>query len=60
MRRRDRRGVADDEDGAFAFCVDTDGDEDGAVKDLAAVADFFVVGVDAKLGVRRRVGQCIC
>ena len=53
-------GDADSENGALAVGADTHGDEDGAVKDLAAVADFFVVGVDAKLGVRRRVGQCIC
>ena len=43
-------GDTDTEDGAFALGVDVDGDEDGAVEDLAAVADFFVAGVEGAIG----------
>ena len=43
-------GDTDTEDGAFALGVDADGDEDGAVEDLAAVADFFVAGVEGDIG----------
>jgi transposase-like protein len=43
-------GGADTENGAFPIGADPDGDEDGAVQELAALSDFFVSGVQDHLG----------
>jgi hypothetical protein len=43
-------GGADTENGAFPIGADPDGDEDGAVQELAAVSDFFVSGVQDHVG----------
>ena len=43
-------GDADAEDGALAVGADAHGDEDGAIDDMAAVADLFVAGVDMDIG----------
>ena len=39
------QGDADAEDRAFPIEVDADGDKDGAVQELAALADLFVSGI---------------
>ena len=43
-------GGADAENGAFPIGADPDGDEDGAVQELAALSDFFVSGVQDHVG----------
>ena len=43
-------GDADAEDGALALGSDAQGNEDGAVAELAVVADFFVTGVEHEIG----------
>jgi len=43
-------GNADTEDRAFAIGADPDGDEDGAIDKLTAVADFFVTGIEDDIG----------
>ena len=43
-------GDADSENGALAVGADTQGDEDGAVDEMAAEADLFVAGVDEDIG----------
>jgi hypothetical protein len=40
------QGDAGAEDGTFAIGPDAQGNQDGAVEDLAALADFFVAGVN--------------
>ena len=44
-------GGTDAEDGAFAIGADADGDERGAVAQEATVADFFITGVEDKIGI---------
>ena len=48
-------GDADAEDGAFAIGADADGDEHGAVAQEAAVAHFFIAGIEdeVRAGVQR-------
>ena len=41
---------ADSENGALAVGADTQGDENGAVDEMAAEADLFVAGVDEDIG----------
>ena len=65
-------GDADAEDGAFAIGADPQGHQDGAVEQLAAVADLFVAGVEdqvgssfpgddpARIGVRHRAWRHRC
>jgi hypothetical protein len=43
-------GGADTENGAFPIGADPDGDEDGAVQELATLSDFFVSGVQDHVG----------
>lgn len=43
-------GDAEAENGAFAEGIDAEGDEDGAIHQTAAVADFFVTGVEHQIG----------
>jgi hypothetical protein len=43
-------GDAHAEDGALAFGSDAQGNEDGAVAELAVVADLFVTGVEDEIG----------
>ena len=43
-------GDADTEDGLLAVGADGHGDEDGAIDEMAAVADLFVAGVDEDIG----------
>jgi len=43
-------GDAHTEDGALACGRDAQGDEDGAVAELAVVADFFVAGIEDQIG----------
>ena len=45
-------GDADAQDGAFALGLDAQGDEHGAIQELAALADFFVAGVEHQVGKR--------
>ena len=40
------QGDADAQDGAFAIGADAQGDEHGAIEDLATLADFFIAGVN--------------
>jgi len=40
------QGDADAENGALAVGADTQGDEDGAIDEMPAVADLFVTGVE--------------
>ena len=40
----------DTEDGSFSIGADSDGDENGAVQELAALADLFVSGVQDQIG----------
>ena len=40
------QGGADAQDGAFAIGADTQGDEHGAIEDLAALTDLFITGVN--------------
>ena len=56
MDFRFAQGDADSEDGAFAIGPDAQGNQDGTVEDLAALADFFVAGIqkDARQGGRGR------
>ena len=44
-------GGADTENGAFPIGADPDGDENGAVQELAALSDFFVSGVQDHVGI---------
>ena len=44
------QGDADAEDRAFPIEVDADGDKDGAVQELAALADLFVSGIQDDIG----------
>ena len=44
-------GDADAQDGTLAFGRDAQGDEDGAVAELAVVADFFVTSVEHQIGI---------
>src|ERR1035438_7159005 len=41
---------ADAQDGAFALGVNAQGDEDGAIQELAPVADLFVAGIEHQVG----------
>jgi hypothetical protein len=50
MHLRFTEGDAHAEDGALAFGRDAQGDEDGAVAELAVVADFFVAGIEHQIG----------
>src|ERR1035438_6914201 len=43
-------GDADAQDGAFTFGVDAQGDQDGAIQELAPVADLFVAGIEHQVG----------
>ena len=43
-------GDADAQDGAFTIGVDAQGDQDGAIQELAAVADLFVAGIEHQVG----------
>ena len=44
------QGDADTENGALAVGADTQGDEDGAIDEMPAVADLFVTGVEEYIG----------
>ena len=44
------QGDADAEDGAFAIGADAQGDEHGAIEHAAAMADFFVAGIEEDVG----------
>ena len=44
-------GDADTEDGALSIGADPDGDKNGAVEKLAALADLFVSGVENHVGI---------
>ena len=44
-------GDADAEDGALSILPDPDGDENGAVQELAALADLFVSGIQDHVGI---------
>jgi hypothetical protein len=44
------QGDTDAEEGAFAVGADAQGDEDGAVAELAVLADFFVAGIQDEIG----------
>ena len=48
------QGDADAQDGALALGVDAQGDEDGAIQELAAVADLFVAGIEHQVGKGRQ------
>ncbi len=43
-------GHADAQDGAVAFAVDPQGDEDGAIQELAPMANLFVTGIQDQVG----------
>src|SRR5450759_602128 len=43
-------GDADAQDGAFTFGVDAQGDQDGAIQELAPVTDLFVAGIEHQVG----------
>lgn len=40
------QGGADAQDGAFALGIDAQGDEDGAVQELALMANLFIAGIE--------------
>ena len=44
------QGDADAQDGAFALGVDAQGDEDGAIQELAPVPDLFVASIQDQVG----------
>ena len=44
-------GDADAEDGALTILPDPDGDENGAIQKLPALADLFVSGVQDHVGI---------
>ncbi len=46
------QGHADAEDGTFAIGPHAQGDEHGAIEDLAALADFFITGIAKNLAAR--------
>ncbi len=46
------QGDADAENGALALGADPQGDEDGAIDEMAAVANLFVAGIDEDIGSR--------
>lgn len=50
MRFGFTQGHADAQDRAFAVGPDAQGDEHGAIQHLAALADFFVAGIDKDVG----------
>src|ERR1035441_5113603 len=43
-------GDADAQDGAVTFGVDAQGDQDGAIQELAPVTDLFVAGIEHQVG----------
>src|SRR5450759_4269383 len=43
-------GDADAQDRAFTFGVDAQGDQDGAIQELAPVTDLFVAGIEHQVG----------
>ena len=43
-------GHADAQDGAFTGGIDAQGDEDGAIQELAALADLLVTGIQDQVG----------
>jgi hypothetical protein len=45
-------GDADAQEGAFALGIHAQGYEDGAVEQLALLADFFVAGIQDEIGMR--------
>src|ERR1035441_4383291 len=48
---------ADAQDGAFTFGVDAQGDQDGAIQEVAPVPDLFVAGIEHQVGKgRERAG----
>ena len=50
MDFRFTEGDADAQDRAFAFRVDAQGDEDGAIQELAPVPHLFITGIEHQVG----------
>ena len=50
MNLRLTESGADAQDGALSIGADADGDENGAIQKLAALADLFVSGVENQIG----------
>ena len=44
-------GDAHAEESAFAVGGDAHGDQDGTIEQLAILADFFIPGIDHKIGI---------
>ena len=47
-------GDADAQDGAFTIGIDAQGDQDGAIQELAPVTDLFVAGIKHEVGKGRQ------